>query len=532
MNRSGYQLKLNLFLSTGWGPLHSLAVEEQFYILFPLLLIAINRFSKSRCLPWLLAITLISFIACIYGSYTNKITAFYLMPTRAWELLFGSIIALGVIPQPSSNIHRNLISILGTGFILFCVAFYTEKTIFPGISALVPVVGASLIIYSGSEGETIISKILSRRPIVFIGLISYSLYLWHWPLIVYVKYLTIGDLTTLEKTSIIILSILISTLSLRFIEQPFRSATSVLQDRKKLFIFSSIVMFIASFIGCTIYLQKGMPYRYPKALLGLEKEMPLEKSVTTIKDCSITKIGAYNFPQSFILWGDSHAGVFVQALDEKAKAFGLSGYSMAKGSTSPVLGMEVSGSNEKGKFTTEVINFISAHKEIKTVIIAGFWTNDIELVDLFEEYPGRQPYLKLFRIGLFRTINKLIKMDRRVVLISDVPTLKDDPYRFPYVAYRLNATPDYKKIAPTINEYKNRNEGVLKIFNELSEINNVTIIHPELLLFDKAGYTIVLNNNQLLYRDSNHLSTYGGKYIGAVFDNEFMQMVKDKSSAR
>ena len=123
-------------------------------------------------------------------------------------------------------------------------------------------------------------------------------------------------------------------------------------------------------------------------------------------------------------------------------------------------------------------------------------------------------------------------MDRRVVLISDVPTLKDDPYRFPYVAYRLNATPDYKKIAPTINEYKNRNEGVLKIFNELSEINNVTIIHPELLLFDKAGYTIVLNNNQLLYRDSNHLSTYGGKYIGAVFDNEFMQMVKDKSSAR
>jgi len=130
----------------------SLAVEEQFYIFFPLLLIAISRFAKNRYFPWLFVICLFSLLISIYGAYTYQVATFYLVPTRAWELLFGSILALGVIPQLQSDLQRNFFSIIGLGLISYSVLFYTEATLFPGANALVPVMGASCIIYSGLAG--------------------------------------------------------------------------------------------------------------------------------------------------------------------------------------------------------------------------------------------------------------------------------------------------------------------------------------------------------------------------------------------
>ena len=130
----------------------SLAVEEQFYIFFPLLLIAINRFSKNRYFQWILGICVFSLLTSIYGVYTHQVATFYLVPTRAWELLFGSLLSLGVIPELKSNVHRNIVSIIGLGLIIFSVGFYNESTLFPGISAMAPVMGSSFIIYSGMGG--------------------------------------------------------------------------------------------------------------------------------------------------------------------------------------------------------------------------------------------------------------------------------------------------------------------------------------------------------------------------------------------
>ena len=238
----------------------SLAVEEQFYIFFPLLLIGITRFSKNRYLQWIVGISLVSLMMSIIGVYTHQVITFYLLPTRAWELLFGSFLSLEVIPKLESNVQRNLVSFIGLSLIIFSICFYTESTLFPGVAALAPVLGASFIIHSGKGGASIVKKLLSYKPIVYIGLISYSLYLWHWPLIVFSKYLIMRELTFFETLGIIITTFIISVISLKFIEKPFRVNYPLISNRK-IFVISSFIMSMSSIIGLIIYYQNGMPYR-------------------------------------------------------------------------------------------------------------------------------------------------------------------------------------------------------------------------------------------------------------------------------
>jgi len=130
----------------------SLAVEEQFYIFFPLALVFIHRFLKSRYILWIGIAIILSLGASIWGVYYKPSPTFYLVPTRAWELLAGSVLALGVLPNPSSAWLRNLLSATGLGLIMYSVGFYTEVTLFPGHNAIAPVMGAWLIIYSNRGG--------------------------------------------------------------------------------------------------------------------------------------------------------------------------------------------------------------------------------------------------------------------------------------------------------------------------------------------------------------------------------------------
>jgi len=130
----------------------SLAVEEQFYIFFPLALVFIHRFLKSRYILWIGIAIILSLGASIWGVYYKPSATFYLVPTRAWELLAGSVLALGVLPNPSSAWLRNLLSATGLGLIMYSVGFYTEATLFPGHNAIAPVMGAWLIIYSNRGG--------------------------------------------------------------------------------------------------------------------------------------------------------------------------------------------------------------------------------------------------------------------------------------------------------------------------------------------------------------------------------------------
>lgn len=516
----------------------SLAVEEQFYILFPLMLVGINRFFKSSYLPWLIGIGFISLLMSAWGVYSYSGGAFYLMPSRAWELLAGSFVAIGAIPRLGSRFLRNLLSLLGITLIFFSVGFYTETTLFPGHNAIAPVLGASLIIYSGVGGSSAISKLLSLSPLVFIGHISYSLYLWHWPLIVFAKYILFRELSHIEISGVIFTTFIISVLSWKFIEQPFRGKEPIISDRKPLFALSVVVVIISVCIGLAIYIEKGFPQRseWNTAIMKVNDDYDLERKQIEMYEKNAEEIhegkmplqiGASNNNPIFILWGDSHAAALIPAISEKSSQYRVSGFVTFHSSCPPVIGIDrVDRNFNEPRFNQSVINFIRYHQEIKTVILAAYWeeyyteTVNKKLKGVDRTYTITRS--NLFTEHLLKTVETLLGLGRKVVLVTPVPIYKYDVKRIYWWTKRRNE--ECSELQPTISEYHQKNKEVLGLFREFETHPKVKVVSPESMLFDQNGKALIMTNNGLLYRDNNHLSTYGAHFVAPVFDDVFSKM--------
>lgn len=448
----------------------SLAVEEQYYIFYPLMLVALHRFSSKRYLPWLLGTGLLSLIACIYGVNVHQRATFYMFPTRAWEFLFGSILSLDVLPKLRTSLLRNLLAFLGLSLFAYATIFFSSSTMFPGSAALVPAVASTLLIYSGMDGESVISRLLSTKLLVSIGLISYSLYLWHWPIISFARFLIFRNLYPYEIIEILFLCFVCSILSYHFIERPFRNDHPIFAERKQLFAFALTVMVVAASIGVVIYLQKGMAYRFPEDKeAGIGADMNADpqfrfyqkndKNLEGLNEGKLPSlIGNIETEPCFVIWGDSHGITLVGALTNMAEKYGLSGYNMAHGGIRPLLGLDmVTGENfDEAQYNQRIIDFIKARPNIKTVFIGGYWSAMRVLVDVTGELKGKQTYPILLKTGLSRSVNALLKIGKNVVLICDTPTLKEDPNRFLFLAHRFGTTPDYPKFFLQFSNIKNR----------------------------------------------------------------------------
>lgn len=218
----------------------SLAVEEQFYILFPLFLMAAWRLGR-RTIVWMLTASFaISLAAAQWGAYNGPSATFFLLPTRAWELLIGSFCAFYL--QRNQIVaplwFQNLMSVSGLAAILYAVFVFDEATPFPGIYALVPTVGTVLIILFALPG-TFVHAFLSLRGMVGLGLISYSFYLWHQPVFAFWRHYSFLETTHVQMLLLSGLSVLLAVFTYFFVEAPFRGKTAVL-DRRQLFSASGI----------------------------------------------------------------------------------------------------------------------------------------------------------------------------------------------------------------------------------------------------------------------------------------------------
>lgn len=212
----------------------SLSVEEQFYIFFPAFLLVCQRFAPRRVVGLLAVVAISSFVASVLLIARFPDAVFYLPVFRAWELFAGALLALGLVPPINSQALRELVAVIALAMILWAVYHFTKNTTFPGMSALLPVLGTAALIHVGGSGGTRLNNLLANRQLVLLGLISYSLYLWHWPLIVLSKYYLIRPLEAADKLLIIAASVALAVLTWRFVEQPFRGRHGIWK-RQRLF---------------------------------------------------------------------------------------------------------------------------------------------------------------------------------------------------------------------------------------------------------------------------------------------------------
>ena len=537
----------------------SLAVEEQFYIVFPIVLMLIGRYMKGRYVPLVLAAFVLSFVASVYGVTHYPGATFYLVPTRAWELLTGSLLALGVFPAPSSSWQKNLGAIVGLAFIFGSIVSYTEATPFPGLAALLPVLGSGLVIHSGRGGGTYLAqKTLTSRPLVFVGLISYSLYLWHWPIVAFTKYLLFRSMNGYDSALIIVVSFIFASLSWKFIEQPFRGKEQLIPDRNRLFVLAGFVMAVFIGSGVLIQMRNGMGERIsPEITRNVDKakddsllKMYGEWNIMTDnldKGVMAHIVGSKTSTPSFALVGDSHASAMIPAIVTQAERKKISGYIITKASTPMLLGISrVSNKNDDGcdevRHNEAIINFINTHPTVKTVIlvsrwgsyIRGRWTQKGEedlggghLHDDYGKYPGVQPKAIIVNIGLKRAVEKLLSMQRHVVLVTDVPEIGYNVVRAYYISARLPEIFNVDSIRPTLAEYIERQKEANAIIEEIADQPGVTLVRPERIMFDEHGRGKIMVSGKLLYRDGDHLSTAGALYVAPVFDEVFRQMAAD-----
>jgi peptidoglycan/LPS O-acetylase OafA/YrhL len=305
----------------------SLGIEEQYYVFFPLLLILLWRYAKNYVLHAFAAVFVISFLYAQYKVQIKPAAAFYLLQSRVWELMAGSIAAVLV----NKNLFvlqfeklNNPLSILGFTLLAVAIFGFDKATPFPSFYTLIPILGTVLIILFGTE-KTIIAKIFSFKPVVGLGLISFSAYLWHQPIFAFYRHSSYLGATLAEMLMLTGLVLVLATLTWRYIEQPFRNRSFL--TRKQIFtcaLFVSLCFVSFGLIGyfnngflsrlsateqaINEYRNHGGDWRRDVCFLGLEPE-----KISFAPEC----YASGDQRQAILLWGDSHAAALYSGIRKK-----------------------------------------------------------------------------------------------------------------------------------------------------------------------------------------------------------------------
>ncbi|MXP32923.1 acyltransferase family protein [Parerythrobacter jejuensis] len=380
------ELKPNLHM---W----SLAVEEQFYLVFPVVLLFLYRFFRPHVRAFIGLAVILSLLASAWATYAAPTFNFYLPITRAWELLVGSLLALGAFPEVRSRSVRGGLAFLGLGLIVVAVLGFSAATPFPGPFALLPILGSALLLWT-AEG-TLIGRALSLRSVVYVGLISYPLYLVHWPAIVLFKFAYIGadlgDLTIGQSILIVMVSIGCASLLYHFVERPFRDRNRV--SSKTVFGVSAGVAFSIVAISGAIIAQNGFPSRgstKSETTQSLEKEIVAFQANDCLRrgstpaphgQCKLGNMESERHPIA-LLWGDSQAAHLAPAMESAGAETGVAIQQHTKAGCPPILADGFFPENRMTSgcpaFNQAVLARIEGDQRIKVLFVAAQWETYLE----------------------------------------------------------------------------------------------------------------------------------------------------------
>ena len=538
----------------------SLAVEEQFYLIFPLLVILIWR-TRRGTLVWvftLLALGSFGWSCVTLESHPKE--AFFLLPTRAWELLAGGILAITSQASAASQASqaswfqlnktkREALSSLGLLLVLLPMFFYERATPFPGPAALPPVIGAIMVILGG--GKTLTGRMLSGRMIVGIGLMSYSLYLWHWPLVVFAREVNF-ELSPAWKGSLLVASFVLAYLSWRGIEEPFRKGAFLSTKRRALSfgLVSAIGIFVTS-LG--IKMNAGLPGRFPQELQVIIEDVQWNGAEYTSAESRAAPIGSPSKgPIDFILWGDSHGASAAPAVEASARFFGLRGLAYLNNGIPPVTGLWFADLHaEEAEHITamneRVFNEIIDHAP-EFVILVGRWVarcegynvvemhgeqNDYHFETMVVDAMNPKPNFQDSSAALSRQLRamnaRFAEKGIRLILLQQVPesTITGTAALF-YAQKRFPKTHALPQFTTSLQEHADRQKRTMDALAQLSQ-HGLEVIDPTEQFFQE-GKGLKVYAERSYYRDEDHLSRAGSlHYLTPVFKKILRQHSRLKS---
>ncbi|MEB0077434.1 acyltransferase family protein [Pseudomonas sp. CCI3.2] len=508
----------------------SLAVEEQYYIFFPLLMVLLTRYLRRW--RWALFALLVgSFLLNVWTVNRQPDAAFFLLPMRAWELLCGAMLAVLPVSQRSLRpwVYQ-AVSAAGLAAVMLAVSWLDKNTLFPGWAALLPVVGATAMIWANGQSPTWVGRLLSMPALVGIGLISYSLYLWHWPIFVYANAASVDGLQFNEACLWVLLSFVLAYLSWRFVELPFRQKRLV-AGRGSVVVTAAISMLVLAMVGQTIRWKDGVPerlsaqaMRYAQARHWTQGQMACLMRTESPDLNTVCRFGgAADTPPLQLVWGDSHAAALTPALRADAERYGMPVWLASLAGCPPIIGANVRQQCED--FNQQTLALVRREK-VHDVVLAGRWS-----LYLYGEENGDRKYV-VFRADnqgsaeqhmaddLRSMVARLRETGARVWLFKEVPM-----QRLGTIG-RLSSLAMIGRSAALVGrpvaEYKAREQFIDGVFAQLSAADaQVRVLDPSALLC-AGGICRAEVNGAPLYMDENHLSDQGGERMKPLFEPIFL----------
>lgn len=538
--------------------LWSLAIEEQYYVFFPVLLALLWKFKQAKVIAVVAAISSLSLLIAEIKLNKDASIAFFYLHSRAWELGVGALLALMLWHSTKLRVFevraaaKQVLALGGLAMIVYAIVSFDKGMRFPGVSALVPVVGALLVIAFATP-ETWAGRLLGARLMVGVGLVSYSAYLWHQPIFAFARYQSPNHLDQSVLIGLIFLTGAIAYLSWRFVEAPFRNKAFMTRRSTAILAFSGIALFSAAAV--LINVKQGFPERYPKEFASAFDPYKVKegkfcdfKKVAGIDDLDFCEFGDAASKITVVLYGDSHASSLLGDLHEEFKNKKVKGLrvrllncnhtipSMLNGKPTD---SAVNAAKHCASNFDNLVEFVKSNAD--AVVVSARWTIKMYPVaglledSSFDNREGGIEYHKnpsasyaptdagvwvadgeWKRQAVWRFLQKLLTTQKQVLVVYPVPEVGWDLplYNFSTYLQTGNVPSD---VSTSRALYKTRNQFMLETLDD-KRLDSIVRIRPE-DFFCKVGdgqRCMAQVNWQPFYYDTNHLASAGAKPIAAA----------------
>jgi len=515
----------------------SLGVEEQFYIVVPLLLMALYGALKLSPRKTILTITILSFIYNVAWVRIDETNAFYLPMSRFWELGLGGLIALYTSGWAVSRGMALLTAFVGV-FLLIAAIFIVDDTVmFPGEAALIPVLGAALLIFAGQYGRNPVNQIMGTLPFRYVGRLSYSLYLIHWPVIVFTRLYLSRPLELTEQISILAFGFVWAALSWHLMERYILDRRSM-SFRAVIVGVGTAILLIGGF-GTYTSLRHGIPDRMSEKSTAVIEDVAAEKAYK-YAPCESSIILGGVLPDKYavcrkgdpaganiLFWGDSHSGMLVHAFERLYGSDGNYISSTGMADCPPMPDIETTRRKNRDicpLFVDKVMGYLETHK-VDLVVLASRWANLASSVrspgdggrshTIFDLADSKK--VMSFEAALTRSIKKIRRSGADVLVVGPVPEIA---FHVPDTIIRTFS--GIGKL-PTVarHNFDIRQQQVLSALEKIEAQGLAEIIYPHKYLCNESACDVI-RNGRVLYTDDDHLSTAGARPIVRILRERFI----------